>query len=693
MKPVLKRIVVIAIAVILVFGSTNVSSFLVYGENGIINSFLDLDGISYDEDAELSSEETNPSTEDTTLLPQEPESSEEQTTELPVVIDPSTEETTTELGETDPPGEELESGENPDDFDIHFTNSHETIVEGESKQLEVVQGLSEARMESITYESSDENVVTISDTGVIEGIYEGEAVVTATSLSGKTTNCNVAVELPPVLNSIRFAQRGMVVQVNTEMQIQVIGEPAKAPIGKIEYRSFDHSIATISSTGVIKGKKAGDVLISIDAGGRGAMASIDVVEFSFASNNITIGEGESKKLSIIQLPVPEMKEEITYSTNKSSVAAVNQNGEVTGIKSGTAIITATTDSGLTASCTVTVGRAAGATKLYFSPDSVSLMTGEKRQLIVKHEPSNEKAEALIFSSSNSNIAMVDAGGVVTGIKAGAATITATTDSGITATCSIKIYERSEITRVYFAPSKVTLTAGTKKALNLKQEPLNAQPEKITYTTSNKKVVTVNSAGTITAIKSGTAIITAKSASGYIAKCQTIVNPKVMLSKTKLTLNYGQRATLKLAGSSGAVTWKSSNKKVVTVKKGQVTGVGVGTAKITAKVGSKTFTCTVTVKRPIINVKSKNLKIKQYVQLKVSTPKKMKWTSSNPKIAYVSQNGKVTARKPGKVTITGKIDSKYTVKCKITVVQQKKSYRAGRLLTAGISRFINMFKAN
>lgn len=74
---------------------------------------------------------------------------------------------------------------------------------------------------------------------------------------------------------------------------------------------------------------------------------------------------------------------------------------------------------------------------------------------------------------------------------------------------------------------------------------------------------------------------------------------VKINKKKLTLAKGECYRLKVKGSSGKVTWKSSNKKIATVsKKGTVTAKKVGTAKITAKIKRRKRTCKVTVKRPV-----------------------------------------------------------------------------------------------
>ncbi len=143
---------------------------------------------------------------------------------------------------------------------------------------------------------------------------------------------------------------------------------------------------------------------------------------------------------------------------------------------------------------------------------------------------------------------------------------------------------------------------------------------------------------------------------------------VTLDKTAVTLAAGKSVTLRATvkpANAGAVVWSSSDSKVATVVNGKVTAKKAGTAKITAKVGNKTATCTVTV---ISLSKTKlTLGVKEKLTLKVNgTKKKVTWTTSNKKVATVT-NGKITAKKANKkaITITAKVDG-VSLTCKVTV---------------------------
>lgn len=146
-----------------------------------------------------------------------------------------------------------------------------------------------------------------------------------------------------------------------------------------------------------------------------------------------------------------------------------------------------------------------------------------------------------------------------------------------------------------------------------------------------------------------------------------------LTKTSLTLTTGKKTTIKLNKATvKKVKWKSSKKSVATVKKGTIMAKKPGKATITATYQKKKYTCKVTVKSNIklsktnfvLSVKGTKTLILQNVKAS-----KVKWTSSNKKVATVKK-GKITAKKGGTAVITATYQKKkYT--CKITVFSLQK----------------------
>lgn len=142
---------------------------------------------------------------------------------------------------------------------------------------------------------------------------------------------------------------------------------------------------------------------------------------------------------------------------------------------------------------------------------------------------------------------------------------------------------------------------------------------------------------------------------------------VHLNKKNVTIYVGNSTTLKVAGKSKGVTWSSSKPTIAAVgKKGKVTGKKAGTAKITAKIGKKSYKCKVKVKKAALSKQSVTLNYGKTTTIKLNGGKIKSVKSSNTSVATITKKGKITAKKVGqaKITVTSTKGKKYT--CKVTV---------------------------
>lgn len=208
-----------------------------------------------------------------------------------------------------------------------------------------------------------------------------------------------------------------------------------------------------------------------------------------------------------------------------------------------------------------------------------------------------------FVSSDTKIATVDRrSGKITAKKKGTATITVTLKSGLKLTAKVKVQTGNvKTTKITANVAKISLDM--KKTFQLKTvvAPLTSK-EKVTFKSSNSKIVTVSKTGKLTAKKPGKATITVKSGK---KKCyvKVTVNPVkttgITVNKTQVKLKVKKSFTLKTkltpGNSTEAVTYKTSNKKVATVSnKGKITAKKAGTATITVKSGNQSVKVQVTV---------------------------------------------------------------------------------------------------
>ena len=265
----------------------------------------------------------------------------------------------------------------------------------------------------------------------------------------------------------------------------------------------------------------------------------------------------------------------------------------------------------------------------FEPKGISVTT-DKTAVTLKNGASTTVKATVVggdlgytteWASSNEKVAVVDKNGKITAKGKGKADITVKVQNPGSETdfyvATVKVTVTQPVTSVKVTP--VTVYNGKTAKIKVTVSPSTASNKAVTYSSNNKSVATVTSAGVVKGVKPGTAYITvkAKDGSGKYAKCKVTVKQqkatKVTLSKTKATIaKKGKTVKIKatLAPSNvynKAITVKSDKTKIVKVKKAKMTsgqsatlvGVKKGTAKVkfTAADGSKkSATCKVTVKK-------------------------------------------------------------------------------------------------
>lgn len=241
-----------------------------------------------------------------------------------------------------------------------------------------------------------------------------------------------------------------------------------------------------------------------------------------------------------------------------------------------------------------------------SPASLTLPIGGTSQLSATVEPSNAADKTISWSSSPSDVAIVDGNGLVAGLKVGTATITAKA-GGKQGTCTVTVVSNSDyvpVTKITFDKTSLTLTEGDTYTIVATLDPKDASIGKPAWTSSNSDVAVVDADGKVVALKAGTTKVTA-SADGVSASCDVTVEAKYIpvillsLDKTELSMIEGETETINATvepedATNRNVVWSSSDASVASVANGVVTAVAPGTAVITATAGEKSAECPVAV---------------------------------------------------------------------------------------------------
>ncbi len=454
---------------------------------------------------------------------------------------------------------------------------------------------------SYTWSSSAKTKATVSSKGKITAKAVGTATITVKGKNGKTATCKVTVKKAPT--SIKFNKSSITIGVGETYDFSAPVNSGAATY-KRTYTSGNKSIATINSSGLVTGKSAGTVTLTVKAfNGVKGTCKVTVrkapTKVTLNKTSITMGVGETYDLSST-VGTGYASYSRKYTTSKSSVATVSSSGGLITAKAvGTATITVKTFNGKTDTCKVTVKKAP--TSIAFNKSTITIGVGETYDFST---PVNSGAATYkrTYTSGNKSIATINSSGLITGKSVGTVTMTVKAFNDVKGTCKVTVKKAPTSIKL----NKTSITMGVGEIYDLSSTANSGEGSyKRTYTTSKSSVATVSSSGgLITAKAAGTATITVKTYNGKTATCKVTVKKaptSIKLNETNVILEIGETCDLTSTVNSGAGSYKrtytTSKSSVATVSSsgGLITAKSAGTATITVKTfnGVKA-TCKVTV---------------------------------------------------------------------------------------------------
>lgn len=569
-----------------------------------------------------------------------------------------------------------------------------TMTKGTSETLTVTGTPAEAlEGQTITWKSSNKDVVTVDSKGKVEAVGVGNATITATA-AGKSDSVKITVNNP--LKKITVDPATLTLKKGTSKTLSVKYDPADTTDNKaVTWESSDKSVATVDANGKVTALKDGSATITAKVGKLTATCALTVQEkkltgISLDKTALELSKGQSSEaLKVIYTPADTTDDKtVTWSSADEEIATV-KNGVVTAKATGTTKITATVGTHK-AECTVTVN--AKLTGIKVTPDKVTVEKGQKANLNVTYLPADTTDEkAVTWKSENESVATVDENGVVTAVAGGKTKVIATAKANnkITAVCEVKVPIHTE--SIALNKTEITdLLKGKTEKLEVSFIPSNTEDSReVKWTSSAADIAAVDANGTVKALKEGTATITATTADGkHTASC-TVTVKEIHLTDVKLDemknpseLFKGEKHQIKIGlnpidtTDNVIYTFASSDEKVVSVdKNGMVTALKNGKATITITVKTtntdfeKTLTYDITVEEiPLESIEIKgdvtSLEEGKTTKLNVvfnptntTDDKTVVWSSSDTKVATVDANGVVKAVKAGNVKITAKVGDK------------------------------------
>ncbi len=386
----------------------------------------------------------------------------------------------------------------------------------------------------------------------------------------------------------------------------------------VAWASSDASVATVDASGLVTAVANGSATITATSGSASASATVRVDQ---EVNTVAVTRteaslaalGDTVRLTAEALDAngqPVVGAEFSWGSSDSAVATVDASGLVTAVANGSATITATSGS-VSGIASVVVAQEVSAVAV--TPDTATVLVGDTLRLAATATDANGQVVtgvAFAWASGDTAVAVVDASGLLTGVGAGQAQVTATA-AGVTG--------RAQLTVVAPVPTTIAVTPDTVVLTAVGQtEQLTAQVHDqlgrvmdgipVAWSSADTTVAVVGSAGLVTAVGGGAATVTGRAGEAFGDAFVTVMQSADSVTVTPPADTIALGDTLRLVAKAydesghvvaGAVfTWSSSNAAVATVdSSGLVRGVGVGTTTITATVGDASGTSAITVTNP------------------------------------------------------------------------------------------------
>jgi uncharacterized protein YjdB len=545
----------------------------------------------------------------------------------------------------------------------------------------------------VTWTSTDPNVASVAS-GYVTGVAPGDAWVIA-SITGARDSVHVVVIQNDLMLDVQPSAAAVAMGDTIDFVATLRTRSGDIlAVNSFSWTSSDTTAAQFVGGGSLKAKREGDLLVTAEAMRRRGEGTVRIFKSPVASVNITPSTASVYKGTTVTLDaIPRdqngrvVEGDVTWGSSDNTRATVNQDGVVTGISSGTVVITATAET-KTGSATIAVLGAPAATVQLSLPSPTLLVGTEMQASATLLDASGQPVtgRTIAWQSGNPSIATVNSNGTVKGVTEGDVNVSAIAD-GVIATQRLSVKGRTAVS-VTINPAAPNVTVGQNSQLIAKvldQNGLEIPGASVSWSSANPAIASVSSGGLLNGVSSGSTTINATSGSLSATATVTVVSAavaSVRVTPTSASLSSGGQTTLAaqaldanqnvLAGR--AVSWSSQSPTVASVNSsGVVTAVSSGSATITATIEGKSASAAifvamappnpvsavaVTLSKTTLNVgeQSQGSVVLTDAGGKVLTGRVVTWFSLDSTVAKVSSNGLVTAMGPGTVAIIARSEN-------------------------------------
>lgn len=532
---------------------------------------------------------------------------------------------------------------------------------------------------SLRWAVSDPSIASIASENplsvTITGVKSGQLVVSAVNAENAIVGTMI-INVVANIESITLSDTEVTIPKTTGYyQLYAYVFPELPKNEKLTWQSSNKKVITVDQNGKVGLVKPGSAVITVVTGnGKTAQCIFNVLQgvesIALDQTSLTMYVGENYRMTYVVKPANASNATLKWTTTDSKIATVDATGYITAKNTGSCVITAQAcdGSGIFTTCTVKVLRNASAITLDVT--TLNLNVNDTYLLETSLKPA-DCTDTVLFESSNTKVAQVSVKGKITAKSKGTCVIFAKTPSGVQTYCSVTVTQ--QVTGITLNTTDFTVEKGEKFQLTETINPKSANDKEVSWTTSNKKVATVDKNGLVTALQGGTSMIKCITKDGdYTAYALCTVIEKVTDIKLDLEnaeIGVGERLKLKATVANGTATdktftWSSSKKKVCSVSKnGVVKGKKAGRSIITVRAndGSGAYAqCEVKVINATENVDvsvsyvelmvGESCKVKAITEPAVTTYKPV-WTTSDDSVAIINKKGKISALKAGDCIMT------------------------------------------
>ena len=344
--------------------------------------------------------------------------------------------------------------------------------------------------------SSDEGVVKVQGYNLTP-VAAGECDLTLASRQNPEVTATYRVLVVTPVRTVSVSAAETALWVGGTTQLAAACTPEDATITAVTWQSRNEQVATVDENGLVTACGRGTAnIVATAADGSGRTASVTIrvrqqpTEITLNETALVVNMGQAQTLRATVGPQNADDRQVTWESSDEGVATVNAYGRVTPVSVGECVITCRSAAfpEVAASCRVSVHQLV--TKVSFTAKSVNCNVGGTCLLFWEVAPVTATNSAVTFKSSNEKVATVDENGLVTGVKRGSCTITATAADGSGRRGSVKVNVLQPVTGVHMYSD--TLRVGVEESITARAvlEPENASNTAMTWSSADPAIATV-----------------------------------------------------------------------------------------------------------------------------------------------------------------------------------------------------------